>query len=65
MNYWFKRVMAVMNIDGLIVINPLKGKSGFSWFFEQSVYDPRGLARALKSEQGSGNIPKVICYEKK
>ena len=54
-----------MNIDKLDVINPLKGKSGFSWFFEQSVYDPRGLARTLKSEQGSGNIPKVICYEKK
>ena len=46
------------------VLNPLKGKSGFSWFFEQAVYDIRGLARALKSEQGSGNIPKVIVYER-
>ena len=46
------------------VLNPLKGMSGFSWFFEQAVYDTRGLARAIKSEQGSCNIPKVIIYEK-
>ena len=45
------------------VINPLKDKTSFSWFFEQAVYDPKGLARALKAEQGSGNIPKVILYE--
>ena len=44
------------------IINPLKGKSGFSWFFEQFVYDPIGCSRALKSTSGSGNIPKVLMY---
>ena len=51
------------------IINPLKGLSGFSWFFEQAVYDINGVVRALKSESGSGNMPKVIVnrtskYEK-
>lgn len=45
------------------VINPLKGISGFSWFFEQGVYDINGVARAVKSDSGSGNIPKVIVKE--
>ena len=45
------------------VINPLKGLSDFSWFFEQAVYDVNGIARALKSDSGSGNIPKVIVKE--
>lgn len=42
------------------VINPLKGITDRSWFFEQQVYDPNGLARAVKSTDGSGNVPKVI-----
>lgn len=42
------------------VINPLKGKTGKSWFFEQQVYDENGIARAIKSTDGSGNVPKVI-----
>lgn len=43
-----------------IVINPLKGKSGKSWQFEQQVYDENGSARTLKASEGSGNIPKVV-----
>ena len=43
-----------------VVINPLKGKSGKSWQFEQQVYDENGSARTLKASDGSGNIPKVI-----
>lgn len=42
------------------VINPLKGKTDKSWFFEQQVYDENGIARAIKSTDGSGNVPKVI-----
>ena len=44
------------------VINPLKGQTDKSWFFEQQVYDPDGIARAIKSTDGSGNVPKVIIY---
>ena len=44
------------------VVNPLKGISGMSWFFEQQVYDARGIARAIKSCEGSGNVPKVMTY---
>ena len=43
-----------------VVINPLKGKSGKSWQFEQQVYDENGSARTLKASEGSGNIPKVV-----
>lgn len=42
------------------IINPLKGISGQGWHFEQNVYDSKGLVRSVKSESGSGNIPKVI-----
>lgn len=45
------------------VVNPLKGKTDKSWFFEQQVYDIYGIARAIKSTDGSGNVPKVIVYE--
>lgn len=45
------------------IINPLKGKTNRSWFFEQQVYDSNGIARAVKSTDGSGNVPKVIVYE--
>lgn len=45
------------------VINPLKGVTDRSWFFEQQVYDPEGIARAIKSTDGSGNVPKIIVYE--
>ena len=45
------------------VINPLKGRTDKSWFFEQQVYDTDGIARSIKSTDGSGNIPKVIVYE--
>lgn len=40
-----------------------KGSTGLSWFFEQNVYYPNGIIRAIKSTDGSGNIPKVILYE--
>lgn len=39
------------------VINPLKGKTDRSWFFEQSVYDSDGMIRALKANGGTGNLP--------
>ena len=42
------------------IINPLKGKSGQSWQFEQQVYDENGITRAIKAGGGSGNIPKVV-----
>ena len=45
------------------VINPLKGITNRSWFFEQQVYDPEGIAIAIKSTDGSGNVPKVIVYK--
>ena len=46
------------------VKNPLKGTTNRSWFFEQQVYDANGITRALKSTDGSGNVPKVIeIYE--
>ena len=45
------------------VYNPLKGLTNKSWFFEQQVYDINGIARAIKSTDGSGNVPKVIVYE--
>ena len=46
--------------DEIQVINPLKGKTDYGWHFEQQVYDVKGIARAVKSGEGSGNIPKVI-----
>ena len=42
------------------VINPLKGRTDRSWFFEQSVYDSDGMTRAMKANGGTGNLPKVI-----
>lgn len=42
------------------VINPLKGKTDKSWFFEQDVYSSEGLVRAIKAGGGTGNLPKVI-----
>ena len=45
------------------VINPLKGITDKSWFFEQQVYNPECIARAIKSTDGSGNVPKVIVYK--
>jgi hypothetical protein len=47
------------------VINPLKGRTNRSWFFEQEVFDSNGIARAIKSSEGSGNLPMVIEYEEK
>ena len=45
-------------------INPLKGKTDNSWFFEQGVYDSEGIIRAIKANGGTGNLPKVIEYDK-
>lgn len=44
------------------VVNPFKGKTG--WHFAQNVY-LGGVTRALKSSEGSGNIPKVITIKTK
>jgi DNA (cytosine-5)-methyltransferase 1 len=49
----------VVNDDSLI-INPLKDKTQYGWHFEQNVYDDKGITRALKASEGSGNIPKVV-----
>lgn len=46
-----------------VVYNPLKGISPYGWHFEQEVYLPEGIARAVKAGGGSGNIPKVILNE--
>ena len=45
------------------IINPFANATNRSWFFEQQVYDPNGIIRAIKSTDGSGNVPKVIIYE--
>ena len=45
------------------VENPLKGLTEYGWHFEQNVYLPDGIVRAVKAGGGSGNIPKVIVYE--
>ena len=47
-------------LNEIKVINPLKGKTEYGWHFEQEVYDPTGIARAVKAGGGSGNIPKAI-----
>ena len=52
--------VVVRDGDDDMIINPLKGKSPYGWHFEQEVYLPIGIARALKAGGGSGNIPKVI-----
>ena len=44
-------------------INPLKGKTNKSWFFEQGIYDANGVIRAIKANGGTGNLPKVIEYD--
>lgn len=44
-------------------MNPLKGKTNKSWFFEQGVYDSEGIIRAIKANGGTGNLPKVIEYD--
>lgn len=43
--------------------NPLKGMTEYGWHFEQEVFLPSGIVRAIKAGDGSGNIPKVILYE--
>ena len=45
------------------VMNPLKGKTDKSWFFEQGVYDSEGIIRAIKANGGTGNLLKVIEYD--
>lgn len=43
-----------------VVINPLKDKTQYGWHFEQNVHDINGIARTVKANGGSGNIPKAI-----
>ena len=41
-----------------------KQLGGLSWWFAQNVYCVKDICRAVKSGEGSGNIPKVIIeYE--
>lgn len=42
------------------IVNPLKGRTEYGWHFEQNVYTVDSVVRAIKSGEGSGNIPKVI-----
>ena len=44
-------------------INPSKGKTDKSWFFEQGVYDSEGIIRAIKANGGTGILLKVIEYD--
>ena len=45
------------------IINPLKGKTGNGWHFEQNVYTIDSIVRAVKAGEGSGNIPKIIIED--
>ena len=37
---------------------------GLSWWFAQNVYHVEDICRAVKSGEGSGNIPKILIeYE--
>ena len=47
------------------IINPLKGKTDNGWHFEQNVYTKNSILRALKAGGGSGNIPKIIDFDRK
>lgn len=47
------------------VRNPLKGETQYGWHFEQNVYLPSGITRAIKAGGGSGNVPKIIVYDEK
>lgn len=47
-----------------MIINPLKGRTPFGWHFEQNVYSTESITRAVKAGGGTGNIPKVIIYER-
>lgn len=41
-----------------------KNLMGLSWWFAQNVYYVEDICRAVKSGEGSGNIPKVVIeYE--
>ncbi len=48
------------DIHGVMINNPLKGKTKYGWHFEQNVYGKDGITRSLKSTEGSGNKPKVL-----
>ena len=54
----------ISNVELALSINNIqnikKGTSGLSWFFEQQTYTKKSKTRALKSSEGSGNIPKVL-----
>ena len=47
------------------IINPLKGKTGNGWHFEQNVYTIDSIVRAVKAGEGSGNIPKIIIEDER
>jgi DNA (cytosine-5)-methyltransferase 1 len=53
-------ITGVIVYDDSLIINPLKDKTQYGWHFEQNVYDDKGITRALKASEGSGNIPKVV-----
>ncbi len=42
------------------VNNPLKGKTKYGWHFEQNVFDDKGISRAIKAGEGSGNKLKIL-----
>ena len=44
-----------------MIYNPFpKNSTIYGWHFEQNVYLPKGCTKAIKSSDGSGNIPKII-----
>ena len=56
--------LRILDKEKIEVINPLKDKTPYGWHFEQNVYDPNGMIRAIKAGGGSGNIPKVIIKKR-
>ena len=46
------------------IINPFGDADELSWWLTQNIYGIDGVSRAVKSGEGSGNIPKVLIeYE--
>ncbi len=46
------------------IINPLKGKTGYGWHFEQNIYSEESISRTVKASGGSGNTLKIIQTHK-
>lgn len=51
-------------VDEPKIINPLKGKTGYGWHFEQNIYSEESISRTVKASGGSGNTLKIIQTHK-